>query len=728
MPNVKLSDNFGLTIDAKPDASSSFVKYFKSLAKLKFSEFNANELKITELRDLPVKAFSTGVSFEEPVDIGSDRTALKVRAGVLASIECRLGSKEKKTNLFDSDLFGDPIEIPEEDAYLSLGITASVGAAAAGVDNGLLFGVEAGREITLTHYQRLPATGISFGQALERMLQGYVIPLDLKDFSAMAEGSVATVEGSGTLSFAGSVSLLSNANPLYDASFPAGVGKIALAAGASINIGASYRLSGNYQIRVQKVSATRYRFGFYRNRSSELAISVAAKAGITMKVGSSDLIATLLKTVSPNPELDRKELESVGLNEGQVAALEGAIKSGIERSLALAVGVELGAASGNPAAFLYDIDTAKIDDRGKEALQRALKGDLEGLTENEESPPQGISIVKSIFTSIKERKHTFKINLLGIYNFVSITKLIRRSVVLHDPLTGELTISDSATAERFRASTLNFAAKTEKLREVLAEQFLMTTLYRSTGLVASPPSLRSTHSYFERHSRTNRQTMKDNLDAAEAIKLLSAAQKAATLDQLDDFGTSVILLDAAYDDVVARSLFLKADGKPRPEGDYDRAGRQALERLVHAGEADDYRRRPALDDAVWEKMEILGQPGFSQLFPSLSRLQLEVVRSDYTVIKWWSQAMHRMAVELEKVDAFIREHPQADLEGQEFSPLRERLRKSLESVAKNVKAQFGDPWGVVAMDIASNHKAEARFRLVCPLVSLNLSRGGGPQA
>jgi hypothetical protein len=724
MPDVQLSDNFGLMIDAKPNETSSFVKYFKSLSKLKFTELNANQLKVTQLRDLPVKAFRAGVSFEEPVDIGSGTTELKVGAGGQASIEC-LFKSEGMTNLFESDLYGDPIEIPDGGAYLSLGFTASVSAALAGIHKTPSFGVDAGREITVTHYQRFSDASLTLGTALEQMLEGYVIPLDLKDLNAMAHGSVATVEGNGTLKFAGSVGLLSNTNPLYDASLPAGVGTIALAAGASIDIGASYQLTGHYQIRIQKVSPTAYRLGFYRSRSSELEISVSAKAGITMKVGSSELISSLLKIVSPNPALDRQELESAGLNEEQVAAFEGAIKSGVERSLALAVGVELGAASSSAAAFLYDIDTGKVDDRGKEAIRRALDGDLEGLTENEESLPKGISIVKSIFTSIRQRQHTFKVNLLGIYNFVSITRLIRESVILHDPLTGELTISDAATAERFRASTLNFAAKTERLREVLAEQFLMTTLYRSTGLVASPPSLRSTHSYFERHSRTNRQTMKDNLDAAEAMKLLSAAQKTATLDQLDEFGTSVLLLDAAYDDVVARTLFLKNDGKPRPEDDYDRAGRQALERLVHAGEADDYRRKPALDDVIWERMKLLGQPGFSQVLPALSTLQLEVVRADYTVIRWWSQAMHRMAVELEKVHSFLKENPQADLEGPEFNPLREKLRKALEAVARNVKAQFGDPWGVVAMDIASNHKAEARFRLICPLISLNLSRRSG---
>ena len=112
-----------------------------------------------------------------------------------------------------------------------------------------------------------------------------------------------------------------------------------------------------------------------------------------MKVRDSEFIESLLKIVSPNPEVDRKELESAGLDEEQVAAIEGAVKSGIERSLAVAVGVELGVDSSNAAAFLYDIDTDNLDDRGKQTIQRALDGDLEGLTENEEALPSGISMV-----------------------------------------------------------------------------------------------------------------------------------------------------------------------------------------------------------------------------------------------------------------------------------------------------------------------------------------------
>jgi hypothetical protein len=84
--------------------------------------------------------------------------------------------------------------------------------------------------------------------------------------------------------------------------------------------------------------------------------------------------------------------------------------------------------------------------------------------------------------------------------------------------------------------------------------------------------------------------------------------------------------------------------------------------------------------------------------------------------------MHQMAVELEKVDRFLAASPKPNLESKEFNSLRAGLAKALESVARNVRAQFGDPWGLVAMDIASGHQAEARFRLSCPLVSLNLSR------
>jgi hypothetical protein len=718
MPQVKLTDRFGLSIEVEPNPSSSFLRYFKNLAKLRFSELNANELVGMMLKNLPVKSFRGGISFEEPLDIGTDEAELKVGAGAGARMECTVADENTHT-LFASDPYGDPIPISADSAYLSFGLTASIAAGLTGGQNDLSFGVDAGREITITYYTRFEDK-VKFQDALRQTLQNFVMPGDFADLAAMEPGSIATVEGAGSIRLRGNANLLALTNPLYDVSLPP-AGEISLNAGAAIEFAASVELRGRYQIRVQKTSATTYRFGYYKNRFSELAITAAASAGVSATIGGSELIAKLLPVVSANPKADLSELERAGLTGDQVKGIDTAIKAGLERSLEVAFRLELSGASSHDAAFLYDIDATALDDKGRQAIHHALDGDLRLLTESEDAMPVGITLVKSIFTSMRESKHTLKVNLLGVYNFVSVTQLVVKGDVLHDPLTGELTISDSATARRIRASLANFATDSEKLRKVLAEQFLITILYRSTKLASRTPMLRSTHSYFERHARTNSETMADNLDIAEALGLDSADKRAISPREVGDLGVSLLWIETAYDDVLTRMLFL-VNGKPRSEEEYDNAGRAALSRLIRPGEADEYRRRPAVDESIWLKMKSLGQPGFGSLFPGLSSLQVEVIRSDYTVIRWWSQTMHRMALELQRVDDFFAANPATDLEGNECKAVRKRLAKMLASVASNVKEQFGDPWGLIAMDIVSGQRADARYRLTNSFVSLDLQR------
>jgi hypothetical protein len=726
MPAIKISDNFGLAIDVEPNPSSSLVKYFKNLLKLRFAELNFAELTNTALDNLPLSALAAGISFDEPVGIGTDAAELTIGAGVRAALESILS--EDGAVLFPDDHYGDPIAIPQGGAFVSFAVTANVAAGVGGGRNNLAFGVDAGREVTLTCYQRFRTAKVPFPEAFRTTLQNFVIPSELADLAAMPEGSISTVEGNGALTFSGNASLPSITNPLLAASLPLKAGKIALSGGTSVSVGASFSVTGEYQIRIQKIGPARCQLGYHRKNGTEFGIRASAKAGLSLKVGGSELIKTLLKAVSKNPEVDGKELEQLGMAEEQVQAIDGAIRAGVERSLEVAVSLELGVASSRAAAFLYEIDLEQLNASGKQALERALHGDLSSLTESEEDDlPAGIRATKSIFTAIRQSKHAMKINLLGIYNFISVTELVRNGSILFDPLTGELTISDTVTASRIRASMTNFATNTSKLRQVLAEQFLITALYRSTKLAAGTPSLRSTHSYFEKHAKTNRQTMKDNLDVAEALQLLSANEKAGILGGFNDFGPSLLLADMAYDDAATRSLFLK-DGKPRSEDDYDRIGREALGRLIQPGDTEPFRRIPVNDDALWAEMKRTGQPGFGRLFPGLTSAQLEVIRSDYTVIRWWSQTMHRMSLELENADNFFAANPAVNPESDQFTELRERIAKSLENVAKNTKGQFGDPWGLVAMDLASGQRAEGRFRLTSARSSVDRVRDTKGQA
>ena len=203
-------------------------------------------------------------------------------------------------------------------------------------------------------------------------------------------------------------------------SLPGPVGELSASSGVSIGIGASFSLLGEYQIRIHKLTEDRIRLGFYRKNGSQLGFSASASVGVSAQLGKFELTEMLLKGISADPKADTDELKSAGLSQAQVESIEGAIKAGIERSLELALRFEYGSIASGEAMFLFEIDLGALDQAGRSAVQDALAGDLSGLEGNEETLPSGISLVRSIFTSIRSGVHSFKINLLGIYNYASV--------------------------------------------------------------------------------------------------------------------------------------------------------------------------------------------------------------------------------------------------------------------------------------------------------------------
>ncbi len=131
--------------------------------------------------------------------------------------------------------------------------------------------------------------------------------------------------------------------------------------------------------------------------------------------------------------------------------------------------------------------------------------------------------------------------------------------------TGELVITDTATAARISASSLNFAADGEKLRRVLAESVLISAAYRCSKLVLQQPELKIAHTSFELHTKTDRSTMKDNLDVFEALGLMSAADKNAILSVATQFGRTTLYSETAYDDALVTRLFLNNGKAPATE-------------------------------------------------------------------------------------------------------------------------------------------------------------------
>ncbi len=529
-------------------------------------------------------------------------------------------------------------------------------------------------------------------------------------------GSVATVEGSGSLKVAGEVELLSAINPLASLNLPEPIGALELSSGGSIKVGASFEISGAFQIRVHKIGADKARLGIYRERGKEFNVRAAASIGASVAVGDFKPLEPLLNALSSNPKADLEKLKAQ-LNEGQVEAIKKVVEAGISRKLEVALALELMSQSTSTAAFLFEVELNKLDAGGREALHRALGGDLTRL--QQQNLPVGISLVRTIFAEVKKKKHALKFNLLGIYNFISVSTLILNGRVMFEPATGELVITDTATASRISASSLNFAADGEKLRKALAETVMISAAYRASKLVLQQPQLKIAHTAFELHTKTDRTAMKNNLEVFEALGLLSAAEKNAILGTASQFGRTTLYSETAYDEALVDRLFLN-NGKARPQTDYELAGRKALALLVQSGEEAEQRRLPATDDQLWKQMTEVGQPSFAAIakLAHLPVTTLGAIRSDYTVIMWWARSMKEMGEALAEVREFIGKNPGANPQAEPFKGLRKKLASKLKEVASNTKSEFGDPWGLVAMDQASGRQAAAAVRLNTPTLAI----------
>lgn len=737
MPSVKLTDQFGFVGDVEFPEGAGILKYIRDLRQLKISDLNLAALQQIPLDKVPVKQASGGLSFEQPLGIGIEQVELTIKAEGSGRV-LLIGPKDKQ--LFDPELFGEPIPVGPDQFYVSVGVTAALSAGLAREVRDLGFGFDAGGEVGLAVYKPFAKTGAGGGgsfapfvRALQETAKSFVILGDLEDLAGMSEGLVATVEGKGSLKFSGEAELLTVVNPLVAVDLPAPAGELQIVSGNSVKIGASFELFGSYQIRAQKLDGKRVRLGFYKKRGSEFTLQVAAKGGVSAGVGEFDFLGQLLKAVSKNPEVDKKQLEAGGLGAEQIAAIEEAVKAGIQRKLELALNFELGATNSSEAAFDYEIDLGKLKDDGRRAIHRALDGDLSALVESEAALPAGVTLRRSIFAETKKRKHTFKLNLLGIYNFISVGTLALKGKVMYVPETGELLITDRATATRIAASAAPFAADHAKLRKVLAESFLITAAYSCSKLAAPSQQLEIAHTYFELHSKTNGGTMKNNLDVVETLGLLTKQEKEKLLAGPNDFGSTTFYAETQYDDALATRLFLNPDGTPRAEEEYERAGRDAIKSLVQAGEPDDYRRLPATDNALWQELRQLGNPQtFKNLdkikaLKSAKKLPMEIVvggvGKDFIVIRWWAKEMRQLGEKLAEIRNFLKDKPKIDPENNDFKALRRSLAEHLKGVAGRTREEFGDPWGLVAMDLATGKAAKAKAQVTGRRVAFARERG-----
>ncbi|MGI8961460.1 MAG: hypothetical protein ACR2IV_17205 [Bryobacteraceae bacterium] len=717
MSTVKLRDGFGLVIDVSPNPLSAFLKYVKNPNAITATLHNKAPIQGIQIGQDPFASQALGFSFDKSIDLGATGVDLTVKPELAGIIEIKKGE-----SLFDEDddPFRNKIPIPDQQhAFVAAGIKASVDIGLLGKSGDLGFGLSAGSETVLKNY-RLFALNDQIVPAIQTLFQNFVVPGDLQDIERMPAGSVATVEGTGLLTFSATANLLSAVNPLATVNTVIAEGMLHVKEGGSLSVSAAYTVTGEYQVRIQRLAGRKFQLGYEKKRGSDFSVSAAAEVGASASVGKFDLIRGVLKAVSADPVPDKDAFSKGGLTDEQISTIGAAVKTAIERSLELSLKSELDFLDTVSTAFSYEIDLDALDANGRQAVHDALDGDLSRI---EQSALAGVKPLKSVFSTLREGKKILKVNLLGIFNYGSVSTLFQKGTIVVDQQVGDITITDEVGANRIQFNSNNFAKDSGKLRKVLAESFLVTVTYRASKTVLQAPTITTSYSFFELHQKANLSNIRDYLQIADALKLISPEQLKAKLAQVStvsSFGPATLYLDSHYDDETFRALFLDSQGNARPEGEYEDLGRQAMAATIRPdASVGDARLRPLQDDALWGVMQegtttfptVLKAHGFApEYIPAIS--------SDYVAIKWWASAMHDVGEALARVLNFFSEQPTADAGNHEVAQLRKELDKKLSSVAANTHDHFAEPWGFLVMDLASRRKAAIRLQINCSKLTL----------
>jgi hypothetical protein len=704
LPSINITDQLTLNITAELAPFASWLKYAGELPGIILSGGDLSQLPLLRLSDPAVHSLQPALSFQKPVGLGAGGAQLIIGAEAGGSFQV-IPRTLSQTALFPEDEYGEAIEIPAGTCYVALGFEATVNAGVTQTSGSLTFGLDAASGLRIDSYRPSSAgpDAITIAEALRRSIAEFVIPADAGDLKALPSGVIVAVTGRGSLKFSGAANLLAIANPLATLAAPSPLPSLAVTAAGSVSVGGSWEISTEYQVRAQKLDTGHVRLGWYRKRDSEFTVTATASAGISAGTGQTDLFHSVIAAISSSANADLEELQNAGLSTSQLAAIENVVESAVGRNLELAASAEFGSLNENEAAFLYDVDPAALDGSGEEALRIALAGDL-GLLSGSGMPPAGITEVRSILSQIRASQVALKVNLLGIFNFASVSKLALNGAVTFAPSTGELVIADEATASRIQTLALNFGADEEKLRHVMAESFLITAAYRGSRSVVSPPELSSAHVYFRLDINSGRDDMRRAAAVASALGL----GEPPIPDGIASFGRTCVSAEARYDDAAARALFLTPDGAPRDPGEYEAAGRQAIALLVLPDGGDAFRLGPATDDHLWSQMIDNGPANFNLLLP---QVQADGVRPDYLAIRWWADTMHGTAEILAQMNQLA--GPSGIPPGDpRFEKLRGQLASHLRDVAAKAHEQFGAPWGLVAMFLASGGKARAEMRII----------------
>jgi hypothetical protein len=710
MPAFKILDDLNTSLlDINSGKQSGLGKYLPDpVVKLLALRPIAKSLQ-KPLSESPTNPVTLEFATPDPVTLGAD---LSLEAGVSAAV----GLHHPDELLFPADDLRDAISVPSGTAYVSLSLAPRVNARFDVERGPLAFGFAAGTAIGVRYFHPfdVAATNPTLAHALTETIQRAVLPGDVDDLAALPVGSHASVDGHGEVELSGSMALASVVNPLATPGLPV-IGSAKVSVGASVNVAADWRASGAFELRVTKLADHRIRLAYYKRAGSEVSIETTAALGVKATVRDRDLLKMLMDAISGDPKADLEQLVNAGMNDAQIEALQDAVAKSIDRTVRVTTELQFSSVRHGEALFAYEVDLAALTDRDREAVRSALRGRLTGINEAAKTEQGPIRALQTGILRRRERRAAWRINLFGIVNVRSVSELLRKGTLSYDVATGTLNAADEIASRKILVRTRPLESDADKVRKLVFESMIVTAAYQASR-VTSGVDLTCSASYFEARRKTTTADLRADYNAVIGMGLADAAERDRRLGAEHDFGRSTFLLECAFDQRASDALFIGPQG-PYSRDYYDRIGRDALLALIPAGDTERAHRRAAIEqESTWTALKIAGPAAARfDLARKLGAVRAEHVISDYIVIRWWSEAMSQAAKALMEMRQFLAGRPAQSLAADpEFARRRGTLEKELAGVVKESKSQFGDPWGILALDGASGRTAAAQATIVGP--------------
>jgi hypothetical protein len=724
MSTFSLTDNFNapVAVPVNWNSRSALFKYLKSetLHLVVFPDFlQHKDQLLAQIVPQPLNA-QLKVGYKFQLGLANPEIDITPEAQVAVGVNAKAGS-----NLFEEDPFAVAATVPPDVAYVGMTFDGSLDLDISGTSGDLTFGFESNSELSIGHWRAFPASGANqptLGDAFAQAISNFVIPGALADLSQLQPNDICTVSGSGSLTVSGGVQVTAIPNPLASVNLPLNAGTITVQEGAMAALTVSFEISGAYQIRARRLDGNIVELSFLKQRGTTLKTDLAAKGGIAVIKGDKDLIAKMLGAI--DPKTDNSQLLQGGLTDDEATELSDAIKGSIDHSLQASFDDSLSQITDNQAAFQYhiDVNAAQQDPVANQAVNRALKGDLSNLTALESgiqadgTIAPGVKMISSIFSTAVKKVASFKINLLGLLNVLSLSELVRGSKVIADPVTGDLTIADSVTGTQIQAITED-PKRQERVRKAMFESLLVTAAYKASGVVEAF-NLTSRSFHFAQNQNTNAGVLTDYLNWLVALDLMTAAEKQQLLASIPSQGVSTCLLRTGLTDAQCRSMFFDQQGNLRPEAYYLDCGRRAMMALLNDQVEPFDQYRYALLDQQWQQaLETGPSPQLAQVAGITSansnyQMILSQLIGDVYDITWWASGMVDAGNQLQTMIQFLAGRDAASLKNDPaFDTQRGNLQKKMAKMIGSSKTRFEEPWGLVSLYWAAGSQG-ATARLV----------------